>query len=169
MKKALPLIIIAAAAGLVLFLVAGMGNFKTEAEPFDMVLPEKWQEYNRTALAEGDEALKLFQTEHEKKIPFRKAIRGEYSDGTNQFTIWVAGGTSDGNASQMLVDMSNKIGTAHKTFSEPKPLDVGGVTVYRTQGQEKNNFFYVKGARVYWLGIKSADPEGLLKQIVPAF
>lgn len=169
MKKALPLIVIGAAAALILFLVTGMGNFKTEAQPFDMVLPEKWESFTRTAEATGDEALKVFQKEHEKKIPFQKAIRGEYTDGTNQFTIWVAGGTSDGNASQMLVDMSNKIGGNHKTFSEPKPLDVGGVTVYGTKGQDRANYFYVKGSRVYWIGIKSADPEALLKQIVPAF
>lgn len=165
LKKRVSVFLIAAVTMLAL-VVTGCG---ASSEPLNMSFPETWQEFSRAAAAEGADALKLMQKEHPKKIPIKKGARMEYSDGTNRFTVWVGGGTNEGHASQMLVDMSNRIGSQNKTFSEPKPVDVGGMTVYRTDGQDKVNYFYVKGALVYWIAISAADPEALLKRVIPEF
>jgi hypothetical protein len=165
MTKRLHLLVLAA---LVLFsmTLAGCGK---PAEPVKLDLPEKWQEFSRTGLTTGAEAIQAFQKEHEKKISFRDGIRGEYTDGKVKLTIWVGVGTNDGHASQMFLDMASKIGSKNKTFSMPKAIDLG-FKAYRTEGQGNTNIFYFKGREVFWIAVSgSDDPEGLVKRLYPDF
>ncbi|HYG60047.1 MAG TPA: hypothetical protein VD902_18430, partial [Symbiobacteriaceae bacterium] len=161
MRKVMPLLLIAVFAGVMIYLFIGFGKFQADAgPPIDLTLPETWQEFSRTANTEGKDALALFQKEHEKKIRFKQGIRAEYTDGTTVFTMWVAPGSDEGNASQMVVEMSNKIGSTGKTFAASTMVDLGGgTTIFRTEGQDAVNYFFAKGRKVYWVAVKQGDAE----------
>jgi hypothetical protein len=159
-----------AVAALLFFLltfVAGCGMPK--AAPLDLVLPETWQGFTRASAVNGAEALPLFQKEHIKRVPFHQALRNEYTRGQDTIRVWIAAGSDEGHAAQMLVTMSNKIGPNHKTFSEPKPVEIAGVTMYTMTGQDATNFVFNKGKYVYWIAIAAPDPEGLVKQLYQDF
>lgn len=140
------------------------------AEPVVFNLPEQWQEFHRESLKTGKEALDLFQKEHAKKISWRDGAVAEYTDGKVKLRVWTAAGTSDGHASQMFLDMAARIGTNHKVFSAPQPVDLGGAKAYKTQGQDNANYFWFKGKKVFWVAVGgAADPEALVKRVMADF
>lgn len=167
MRKLMPLITLVAAAALIIFLLSMGGGFGfgTKAEPLTLTFPETWQGYTQVTETNGADALKLFQKEHVKKIPFRQGMRVDYTKGSDNIRVWVAAGSDEGNAATMLVLMSNAIGIANKTFSEPKPTTVHGVTMYRLTGQGATNYFYNKGRNVYFIAMTAPDADTLIEQV----
>ncbi len=81
----------------------------------------------------------------------------------------MASGAGAALAAQMVEDMTAAIGKNHERFSEPRPLELDGVMVYRTEGQGLVNFYDVKGRNVYEFSIDGADPEGLIRRLVQDF
>ena len=170
MRKWMPLITLCAAAALIIFLLSsGSGFGGGKAEPLNLTFPQTWHDYTQVTASNGDEALKLFQKEHVKKIPFRQGMRVEYTKGSDSIRVWVAAGSDEGNAATMLVLMSNAIGAVNKTFSEPKPVTVHGVTMYRLTGQNATNYFYNKGRNVYWIAMTAPDADTMIEQIYLEF
>jgi hypothetical protein len=167
-KKALPLIVIGVFGVLLIFLFINFNKMsQTSATPLNLNLPDKWQAFNRVTDQTGKDALTSFQKEHEAKISWKEGAKGDYSDGTQKFTLWIAGAVNDGNAAQMSIDMAGKIGKNNKVFSQPKAVDLGAAKGYRTEGQGNSNFFFAKGRQVYWIAVNgAADPEALAKNIV---
>ena len=170
MKKIMPVILGVAFVGVMIFLLVGMGKFQgAPAEPMDLSMPEKWQEFTRTSFTDGKDAMGLFQKEHDKKVRFNQGAKADYADGKATFTVWVAPGSDEGNANQMVVEMSNKVGTTGKTFTTSSMLDLNGVTIFRAEGQGAVNYFYAKGRKVYWVAVKGGDADALIKRIHPDF
>lgn len=151
------------------YFLTGMGGTDSASQLQPIELPESLGAFKQTGVQLGKEAMNDFQRQHQKKIPIRQGARGEYSDGTNKLELWAGSGTSEAHAKQMVSDMTGKIGKAHIIFSEPKLFDVPGGQVYKTVGQEKSNYYWVKGNNVYWAGIKAADPDAVIRAIYPEF
>jgi hypothetical protein len=169
-RKAFPIIVLGVFAVVMLFVFLSFRPGEESATPLNLNLPEKWQEFSRTANATGSDALGLFQKEHEKKISWKDGVKADYTDGKVTFSMWVAGAVNDGHASQMVVDMTNRIGGSNPTFNQPAAVDLGVVKAYKTEGQGKINYFYAKGRQVYWIAITGAsDPDALVKRLYPDF
>lgn len=170
MRKALPVIVMAVFALVMGFVFISFRPAKESPTPLNLKLPEQWQEFTRSANAEGQDALALFQKEHAKKIAWKDGTKAEYTDGKARFTVWVAGGVDDGHASQMVLEMANRIGGTHATFTQPTAVDLGVVKGHKTEGQGKINYFYAKGRQVYWIAVSgAADPDALVKRLYPDF
>lgn|GEM_PF-2743088 len=173
MRKAVPIIILAAVAGLILFLLVGMPKGGGEPQPLNVTLPEKWGDFTRTTQLEGQPAMNAYQKEHVKKIPFKLGIKGEYTLGKDKFTVWIVGAVNDGNAITMVDLMTKAIGANHKDFSKPLQLDAGGVKVWRTDSTKSSqlpaNYYWAEGSKVYWIGIAAPDPDALLTRIMADF
>lgn len=171
MRKLVPVIALAVFAVFMVIVFLSFRPGQESATPLNLNLPEKWQEFNRSANRTGKDALGFFQNEHEKKISWKDGVVADYTDGAKtRFTIWVAGAANDGHAGQMMTDMTNKIGAAHKVFKAPAPVDLGGIKAYKTEGQGNINYYWVKGRQVYWIGVNgAADPDALAKRIAAEF
>ncbi|HWI62542.1 MAG TPA: hypothetical protein VNT75_11925 [Symbiobacteriaceae bacterium] len=170
MRKAFPIIALAAFAVIMVIVFVSMRPSGESAAPLNLNLPDKWQEFTRSANQTGPEALSSFQKEHAKKISWKDGVMGQYSDGKTDFTMWIAGGVNDGHANQMVLDMAARIGGSHENFKQPAAVDLGVVKAYKTEGQGRINYFYAKGRQVYWVGVKgAADPDALVKRIYPEF
>lgn len=170
MRKVLPLIVLAVFAVVMVIVFISFRPAQQEAAPLNLNLPEKWQEFTRSANTAGQDALAAFQKEHEKKISWKDGTKADYTDGKAKFTVWVAAGVDDGHANQMVLDMAKRIGGSHATFKEPAAVDLGVVKGYKTEGQGNMNYFYAKGRQVYWIGVNgAADPDALVKRLYPDF
>jgi hypothetical protein len=169
-RKAFPIIALGVFAVVMVLVFLSFRPGEESSAPLNLNLPEKWQEFNRAANATGSEALGLFQKEHEKKISWKDGVKADYTDGKVTFSMWVAGAANDGHASQMVTDMTNRIGGGNPTFKQPTQVDLGVVKAYKTEGQGKVNYFYAKGRQVYWIGISgAANPDDLVKRLYPEF
>jgi hypothetical protein len=165
LKRIVP-VIIALFAAVMIFLFRGALNMSASSPAEPINLPESWQEYHRTFLQEANEAILEFTRQHLKNIPIRSGARAGYENGENSFELWVATGAGDAHAAQMVQDMTAKIGKAHALFSEPQPVDLGPIKGYHTHGQEKENYYFVKGSKVYWVGVNRApDPQALAARV----
>jgi len=169
-RKLFPVIALAAFAVVMVVVFLSFRPAQESDVPLKLNLPDKWQEFTRSANLEGKPALDAFQKEHEKKISWKDGVKGDYTDGKVRLSIWIAGAANDGHASQMVLDMTKAIGGTHKTFKQPGEVDLGGVKAYRTDGQGNVNYFYAKGRQVYWIAVGgAADPDALAKRVYPDF
>ena len=170
MRKLFPIIGLAAFAVVMVVVFLSFRPPQESDVPLKLNLPDKWQEFNRSADVAGKDALAAFQKEHEKKISWKDGVKGDYSDGKARFSIWIAGAVNDGHAAQMVLDMTKAIGGSHQNFKQPAEVDLGVVKAYKTDGQGNINYFYAKGRQVYWVAVNgAADPDALVKRIYPDF
>lgn len=166
MRKVIPVVLIVGFAAFLIYTLTGMKGVQ-ETAPGPITLPEQFGSFKRTSLASGQEGKLNFERQHKKPIPIKEGAKGEYTDGTVKVDLWVANGAGPTHAQQMLTDMTTTIGSAHLIFSKPEPVDLAGISGYRTVGQEAVNFFFTKDGRVFWIGIRGGNPEAVVKLFLP--
>ncbi|MFZ5815795.1 MAG: hypothetical protein ACOY93_10900 [Bacillota bacterium] len=162
MRKAVPVLLIVGFAAFIIYMISGMKSVQ-ETPPGPISLPEQFGAFRQTYLATGEEGLLNFDRQHKKRIPIKEGVKGEYTDGTVKVDLWVANGAGPTHAHQMFMEMASTIGTDHLIFTQPKPVELGSITGYRTEGQEAVNFFFTKDGRVYWIGIRGGNPDEVVK------
>ncbi len=162
MRKAVPIIVIAGFAVLLVYLLTGLKTVQ-ETPPGPITLPEQVGPFKQTLLAAGDEGLNAFMGQHKKRIPAKVGSMATYTDGTVSVDLWVANGAGPSHANQMFMDMASTIGPDNPVFTQPKPVDLGVITGYRTEGQEAVNFFFTKEGRVYFIAVRGGNPEEVVQ------
>lgn len=155
--------------GSLLLVLSGCGPEPVPLEP--IAFPATWGEYAKVVALDGQDALDEFDRQHKKRVPIRQGDKAWYKAEGSDFEIWIGSGKHEKDALKMLAEMTNKISIApEKIFTKPQPVTIDGVDFFRTDGQEKVNFYYHKGHRVYWIAIQgNSDPQALVRRIYPDF
>jgi|GEM_PF-4439683 len=165
MRKAAPIILIVGFAALLVYLFMGMET-APETAPGPISLPEQIGGFKQVALLTGEDGMLAFDQQHKKRVPIKEGAKATYSDGTVEVDLWVGNGAGPTHATQMFMDMAAKIGPENPVFSQPKPVELGPVNGYRTEGQQATNFFFTKNGRVYFIAVRGGTPEEIAKRFV---
>jgi len=91
---------------------------------------------------------------HGKTIDAVDAAVARYQNGA---TLWVSASPSALAASRLLWRMNRRMANGTQVFSAPRPQQIGGRSVFVTEGIGQIHYYYQSGARVIWLAL----PPGL--------
>lgn len=80
-----------------------------------------------------------------------------------QAVLWVGESGSTAGAQQLLDRMTGAMSANPTIFSAPQRRTVDGITIYATQGQGGQHYFYQMSNKVVWLQVQGAPAEDLLR------
>ncbi|MBO8168597.1 MAG: hypothetical protein H0Z35_05320 [Thermoanaerobacteraceae bacterium] len=118
-------------------------------------------------LVTGEEAKRNISQLHGVEIEVDKGLIAMFGaeNGSRHMVIWVTESSNKAEATKLLQIMDEKMPDS-KAFSNYQVKLLNGHTYYYVSGIGLDNYYYQKGRRLYWVGIKDKDPEQTLLSIV---
>ncbi|MCL5677245.1 MAG: hypothetical protein M1602_05185 [Firmicutes bacterium] len=138
----------------------GMGG--TGGREGGLAVPEQFAGLPRTSLLTGEAARREITGMHGRSLAFSDGYKAQYGQGAEQVVVWLVTTADQVKAQALVKEMTDRIGPSNKVFSPPEALQVGGALAYRTEGMGMVHYYYARGNRVYWVGIKSPRERELL-------
>lgn len=105
-----------------------------------------------TASARGAAAVDQVSRLHGTRIDVTAAVVAQYGG----LTLWISVSPSPLAASTLLWRMNRRMAGGTSVFSDPRPQDRRGRTVFATDGLGQSHRYYQSGASVLWL---AAPPD----------
>lgn len=132
-----------------------------EAEHGAADVPATWQGMQRVGLASGDQAIAEMSRLHGKNIPVHAGYRVDYAGTDERVTLWVAHVENAAAAQRMVDQMTAGMAAGDTPFSRPGPVDLAGVSAYRTTGMGQEHYYYARDNQVYWLAASAERARDL--------
>lgn len=104
----------------------------------------------------GKDALSEFESMHGSSLGLKTGYRADYADGSAKATLWVGQAQSVDSAQTLVKEMADKIGAGNAMFSNLRPLNISGRTIYEVDGLGQLHFFYAANDKIVWL---ASDPD----------
>lgn len=138
-------------AAIVVALLANTTNPPSgQSASHELRVPAALAGISLAATARGQAALAEVSRLHGKRIEAADAVVARYQDGT---TLWVSVSATAPEASRLLWRMNRRMANGTNVFSAPRPQEIGGRTVFVTEGMGQTHYYYQSGNRVLWLTV----------------
>jgi len=96
----------------------------------------------------GPAALEAIGRLHGRRIAAADALVARYAGGA---TVWISASSSPLKASSLLWRMNRGLAGGTRVFSDPRPRQLGGRTIFMTEGQGQQHAYYQSGRYVLWI------------------
>jgi len=116
-------------------------------------------------LKSGQEALKSINRLHGTSIEVVDGYVATYQKGAEKVQVWISRAASEEKARELVDIMTSKMQN-HQVFSTPDRYDIKGRTFYYTTGAGMQNYYWVQGADVYWVGIVSPNEMRIIQKFI---
>lgn len=126
------------------------------------------------SLLEGQEALDNINQLHGTRMDLKNPFVAAYQppNGGEFLMVWAGDAVSDAAAGEMINRMVDAINRTNGPFSNPRQVNVTGLDIWQTDGDDGNFYFYTsaqRANRVVWLTIQSVNAGRLLEQALSEF
>jgi hypothetical protein len=126
--------------------------------------PKSSGNMERTLYITGEEAIESVMKLHRgSDIELEDAVVCEYkgANGANMI-IW-ASLSGNKNEANILLDRMNKKMPSSKMYRDFRSFMYKGQEIFSVKGMGMENYYFVRGKWNYWIAIKNADSENILK------
>ncbi len=113
----------------------------------------------------GKQALDEFAKMHGDGFDLVNGYRADYSDGTNNATLYVGQAKDAATATKLASDMADKINAGNPMFTNLQELNISNRNIYEVSGQGQLHFFYAVNDKLVWLAVDSANAADGLHSI----
>jgi len=135
------------------------------ADPAPAPLPHKLASLPLISQSSGFLAVTEVAQLHNQTFLLTSASVGRYGD-KESITIWTTGAPFKFLASQMLVDMREKINAVVTPFTPTGERIDGKRTVYQLQGMGQKHFYFQSGKLIVWMAADQQLAEQAINQIL---
>jgi len=174
-KKAVPLLIVLTVLAAVTvisirLLPAGQNNARQGGRNVrGHIFPGNVGGYNLTDLVEGEAAQANIEMLHGGVgIEVTDAFVATYTRDRESFILWISVSGTEDDAHYLLDIMDEKI-PASTVFTNRQVLQTESNTYYYVTGAGMENFYWVEGTRVFWVGIMAQNLMEALQLIINNF
>lgn len=115
-----------------------------------------------TSAVRGPAAVAEVSRLHGTAIEATDAVVARYGGG---ITIWVSASPSPLRASSLLWRMNRRMAGGTTVFSDPRPQEIRGRTVFTTQGLNQLHYYYQSDRYVLWLAVP-ASAAGVIEDLL---
>ncbi len=128
-------------------------------------IPEKVSSLPLKGTQMGKEALDQFAKMHGEGFDLVNGYRADYSDGTNNATLYVGQAKDAATATKLATEMAAKISAGNPMFTDLQELNISNRSIYQVTGQGQLHFFYAINDKLVWLALDSANAADGLHSI----
>lgn len=148
---------------LVVFAIVYPFNDLAIEEKTTPTLPEQVAGKALAAQVMGLSAVDEINQMHGKDFNLSDGARGSYG-ANNEVIIWVSGSASEADATQLVIDMKNKIAEGNSPYEPLGEEQISGRAVYLLEGMGKMHYYFQSGDQVIWLAANPDLAEDALDQ-----
>jgi hypothetical protein len=128
-------------------------------------VPEQVAGIPLTAQVTGNTAVEEITQMHGKDFNLTDGSRGSYGP-NHEIIIWVSGSASEADASQLVIDMRDKIAEGNSPFEIIGKELIDGRAVYLLEGLGQMHYYFQSGDQVIWLATNPDQAEDALAQVL---
>jgi hypothetical protein len=140
-------------------------NNKPISQDHTATLPEQVANLPLTGLVSGEEGVQAINQLHDKVFPLKSGVVGSYGQ-DNNVTIWAASAADISTATQILMEMRDRIAEGNSPFTPTGEMQTGNRTIYILDGLGQLHFYFQSGKQVIWLASDAPLADQALRQVL---
>jgi hypothetical protein len=145
-------------------------NFYYDEPLIELSFPKTMLGVKLDQIITGPQAVNSISKLHGLDISIKKGYVASYSGSRQQIMIWASQSNSIKEAQQLFEIMDAKIIKSAQTefppFSKRRELEKQGLKIIAVKGMGMENYYYQKGAKVYWIAVGGVDPLLVLNEAI---
>ena len=118
-----------------------------------------------TVAVRGPAAVEEVSRLHGTRIEASDAVVARYG----AIVLWISASPSPLKASALLWRMNRRMAGGTRVFSDPRPQEIGGRTVFATDGLGQRHHYYQSGAYVLWLAAPADAAAQALQELLTLY
>lgn len=130
--------------------------------------PKTFENMELKQLVSGPEAMKQISKLHGTEIAIKEGYIAIYENQSAQMILWISESAKEEEAT-MLLDIMDKKMPNSQVFKNYAKKEIDGNLVYYVFGMDMDNYYYQKGAKLYWVALNYPDKDYLIKKIHSKF
>jgi hypothetical protein len=123
-------------------------------------LPTEIAGLPRTAYQTGPAAVDQITKMHGIDVTITNGQSATYEKGEEKITVWVSENKTNADARALMKAMLVKMETP-KFYTVPVPLTIKDRIYFQAMGNDMQNYFYLRGNRIFWVGLKVASDKAM--------
>jgi hypothetical protein len=131
-------------------------------------IPHKLGSFDLVGVETGPEAVQNISRLHGIDIDIVDGLVAQYANDDSSFVLWVSENRSDEEARRLFDVMDEKMPNS-SMFKNRTEVDVEGRTIIYVTGGGMENYYWVEGAKNYWVGVFEGDDLEIVSLVVSNF